>query len=87
MSLESDGHFKLDGTVSKLMKFMILYPGVYFSSSTLSASSGVNHNTVRRTIMIMNNFDLIEFHENDFNKHIFTVTADSFSRFQARIVE
>ena len=78
---ESDGHFKKDSKMDKLMQFMIIDPGIHWSCASLASSIGMNDRTVRRKVTIMKKYDLVD----TVNNMVFKITPDGMSRFYARL--
>ena len=86
-----DGHFTKGSKLDKIMNTLAQYPGVWFSSATVSETTGINYNTTRGILILLKKFDCIisksvgsgkaekEFHT------IFTIDSDSLSRYYARL--
>ncbi len=91
MSTEADGNFTKGSNIEKIMNTLAQYPGVWFSSASLSKTIGVNHNSIRGRITILKKYDCIitdsidSSNKNSERHTVFTIDSDSLSRFYSRL--
>jgi len=82
------GEFKKGSKTDKVMNFLSNYPGVWFSSLTLteSMSDNLSHNTVRGLMVHLKKYECVVYKKGKLRDTVFTIDADSLARYYSRLI-
>jgi|APSaa5957512535_1039671.scaffolds.fasta_scaffold00325_28 hypothetical protein len=85
---QGSGHFSKGSPLDDAMQFLMKHEGIYFTPVTLSVTTGVSYLAIRGIITTLRKYDcVIDFTLDERTDHptVFTVDADSRSRYYARL--